>query len=250
LGAGFITCGSCPTGYVGNGFNCTNYDACSPNPCFSGVACTDLAPPSTGYTCGSCPAGYAGNGSVCTNYDACSPNPCFVGVACTDLAPPSTGYTCGSCPFSYVGNGSACTYINACSGAICTNISMTNPPAAISPSRSEGAVASANLGTAVALLGDVNGDGIADFAFGATGFSSGGVNRLGTVYVVFGTGAPINAGTFPVATLNGTNGFRVVDEFNTANQAVGNAAAGGDVNGDGISDIVIGASALTVRYTK
>lgn len=59
---------ACQGGYMGR-FCDSEIDACEFNgqPCYAGVACTDLPPPAnvSGYTCGPCPTGYTGNGAQC-----------------------------------------------------------------------------------------------------------------------------------------------------------------------------------------
>ena len=89
------------------------------------------------------------------------------------------------------------------------------------------------FGFAVSTLGDINGDGVDDFAIGAPGF--------GRVYVVYGEtsgGLSLPGGPF-LRTLDGSRGFIIED---LALNGVGRSVAGaGDVNGDGIGDIVIGA---------
>lgn len=64
--------GTCGPGYHWDGTSCTNIDGCSPNPCFVGVPCTDVAPPDTGYICGACPSGYSGDGETCTEVQCVS----------------------------------------------------------------------------------------------------------------------------------------------------------------------------------
>lgn len=84
-----------------------------------------------------------------------------------------------------------------------------------------------STGFAVAMLGDVNGDGLGDVAVGVT--DGGGP---GGVYIVFGSAAPT---TVDLAAL-GSAGFMISggDGFG---QSVG---AAGDVNDDGLQDIVVG----------
>ncbi len=99
----------------------------------------------------------------------------------------------------------------------------------------EGVQEDGELGQSVSGAGDVNGDGIMDIVLGASGHNGDGVSRDGTAYVVFGT----EEGTAVDLSNLGTGGFRidgVVSE--TASAAVVSAA--GDVNGDGLADILIG----------
>jgi hypothetical protein len=100
-----------------------------------------------------------------------------------------------------------------------------------------GAWADDQSGSAVAGLGDVNGDGIPDLAIGAPGFDPAS-NRFdaGRVCVVYG-----KADTDPVelAALDG-DGF-CVNGAAESDQVGNSIAAAGDVNGDGLADLVIGA---------
>ena len=94
-----------------------------------------------------------------------------------------------------------------------------------------------NTGNATAS-GDINGDGLDDFIIGAyradVNFSA----SAGKIYVVFGSNEGIRAST-NLSTLDGTNGF-VVNGNNTSYQ-IGKTLSSGDVNGDGIDDVIIGA---------
>ena len=99
----------------------------------------------------------------------------------------------------------------------------------------QGGVDFDQLGTAVSGVGDVNGDGIDDFIIGSEFVSTGG--NAGAAYVVFGSTTPFGV-SFDITTLDGTNGFRVDSNDNFTHFATGLSSAG-DVNGDGIDDILI-----------
>lgn len=92
-------------------------------------------------------------------------------------------------------------------------------------------------GFSVAGAGDVNGDGIDDLVIGAPNASPNG-NRSGRSYVVFGTTEGF-ASPFDLRRLDGANGFKIDGE---AGDRSGAAVSGaGDVNGDGVDDLIIGA---------
>jgi hypothetical protein len=83
------------------------------------------------------------------------------------------------------------------------------------------------FGCSVAGAGDVNGDGYADAIVGANGYGS----DRGRAYVYHGS--PSGLGATPALTLTGENDG---DLFGTS------VASGGDVNGDGYADAIVGAS--------
>ncbi|MEO1278475.1 MAG: integrin alpha [Planctomycetota bacterium] len=108
--------------------------------------------------------------------------------------------------------------------------------------RIEGVDANDSSGEFVASAGDINGDGVGDLIIGAPTADQDGQPFAGEAYVVFGRDA--GAGSFPVtielADLDGTNGFRLngIDADDNAGFSV---ASAGDINGDGVSDVVFGA---------
>ena len=95
--------------------------------------------------------------------------------------------------------------------------------------------------------GDINADGFGDLIIGSAGANPGGDSQAGESYVVFG--AATFTSTLDLATLNGTTGFRL--EGIDANDQSGSAVAGGgDVNGDGFDDLIIGARSADPGFTS
>ncbi|RYF91604.1 MAG: hypothetical protein EON95_14655, partial [Caulobacteraceae bacterium] len=90
----------------------------------------------------------------------------------------------------------------------------------------------------VSSAGDINGDGLSDLILG---FSMADVNGTdsGVSYVVFGTSAAFGP-TFSLSTLDGSNGFRIKGE-GASQQSGHSVSAAGDINGDGLDDLIVGA---------
>ena len=94
-------------------------------------------------------------------------------------------------------------------------------------------------GRSVSDAGDLNADGIADLVIGAICVSPGGRYQAGASYVVFGSHSIGGNGTLELSSLNGTNGF--VLNGVAAGDLTGIISSAGDLNADGIADLVIGA---------
>jgi hypothetical protein len=99
-------------------------------------------------------------------------------------------------------------------------------------------VAGDQSGFSVASAGDVNHDGFADLVIGAPGASPHGA-QSGAAYVVFGHASGFGANV-DLSTLNGTTGFKISGAA-AGDRAGTSVASAGDVNGDGFSDVLIGA---------
>jgi len=93
-------------------------------------------------------------------------------------------------------------------------------------------------GSSVDRAGDINGDGIDDLLIGAPYADANGTDS-GRSYVVFGGSDQQNA-TLDLASLDGSNGFAINGE-NALDQFGWSVGPAGDLNGDGIDDVVIGA---------
>ena len=107
---------------------------------------------------------------------------------------------------------------------------MTVDPVATSASwTGESDQDSASFGYSVATAGDVNGDGYSDVIVGAPQYDGAQLDG-GRAYVYFGSAS----GLAPAASW-------LADGDKSSAQFGGSVATAGDVNGDGYSDIVVGA---------
>jgi hypothetical protein len=100
-------------------------------------------------------------------------------------------------------------------------------------------------GRSVSAAGDVNGDGISDVIVGAFHGDRGGDHYAGESYIVFGstTGFPAVvrlASLYPAGGGDGTRGF-VLTGIDVEDYSGISVSEAGDVNGDGIDDLIVGA---------
>ena len=102
----------------------------------------------------------------------------------------------------------------------------------------------ATSGSAVSTAGDINADGVDDIIIGAPGENG----LAGRSYVVFGKNVAQDGdflATFDLASLtspdgDGSNGF-IINGIATGDQSGHAISHAGDINGDGIADVIIGA---------
>ena len=89
------------------------------------------------------------------------------------------------------------------------------------------------------MAGDVNGDGMDDLIIGALNAEPDNNYSSGRSYVVFGSDSGL-PNPLSLSSLNGSNGF-VINGANAFDRSGTSVSAAGDVNGDGIDDVIIGA---------
>ncbi|TAN52335.1 MAG: hypothetical protein EPN21_04195, partial [Methylococcaceae bacterium] len=104
--------------------------------------------------------------------------------------------------------------------------------------RLDGVTAGDMAGMHVNSAGDVNGDGFADLMIGAFRADPNG-NDSGSSYVVFGKASGFSA-SVALSSLDGSNGFRL-DGVAAEDWSALVLDSAGDINGDGFSDMIIGA---------
>lgn len=96
-------------------------------------------------------------------------------------------------------------------------------------------------GISVSSAGDVNGDGLADLIVGAQGADPNG-NNSGKSYVVFGK---TDGGAVNLSDVAAGNGGFVINGEGQSSISGGSVSSAGDVNGDGLDDLIVGTDPIT-----
>lgn len=97
-------------------------------------------------------------------------------------------------------------------------------------------------GSSVSGAGDINGDGMDDLIVSASHADPNGNAGAGESYVVFGSGGVGSSGTIELSALNGSDGFVLSGVGQNAAQFGMQVSGAGDINGDGVDDLIIGVS--------
>ena len=106
--------------------------------------------------------------------------------------------------------------------------------------------APAQSGYSVAGIGDFNGDGFDDFMVSGH-YKSHEYSREGSAYIVFGDADGFDS-EIDLEALDGTNGFEFTAYEHSVSRTGYSVAAAGDINGDGLDDIVIGSQYFSYSF--
>ena len=139
--------------------------------------------------------------------------------------------------------------VTVAAGNAFADIPLPNGPLAANIGfRILGSATNDHSGEFVSSAGDMNGDGIDDIIVGAATADSpnfGTDNNAGIAYVIFGRNITSGAAAFgdidlQSITTGNSAGFRIIGAASGDHMCRSTSRAAGDVNGDGISDVIIG----------
>jgi hypothetical protein len=121
-------------------------------------------------------------------------------------------------------------------GAVFIHLGSATGLTAIAAHRLERNQGGSHFGRSIASAGDINGDGFSDVVIGASQWTTAPGNDQGAAFIYYGSAANLGAGLnpLPAQTYLGTVGIN-------DNNFGWSTACAGDVNGDGYSDVAIGA---------
>jgi hypothetical protein len=126
--------------------------------------------------------------------------------------------------------GRAYVYLGASSGVSTTPSAILTGPDGVN----------GGFGSRVASAGDANGDGYADLLVGSFYSDPGGNVDAGRSYVVFGGSNRSSMNVSAVALTSSTVGYVIRGE--SGGDLAGRLSYAGDVNGDGLADMIVGAA--------
>ncbi|MCW2336749.1 hypothetical protein M2337_000982 [Sphingobium sp. B2D3A] len=102
--------------------------------------------------------------------------------------------------------------------------------------------------TSISVIGDMNGDGLADLLVGSQNSDSSGYTDNGKAYVVFGKTDSLAVDLSALSVAGNSQGFAIQGPYQNS-VYFGRSVSAGDLNGDGLVDLMIGSYSMDYNYT-